>query len=93
MTDRALLQAIHDQLVDTIEQVRPHTEKRIERLEKPIDYMSGGFRLRSNGLSERPVFEGEGINPKVVAFEYWPGVEPMYKLLRRVQSYIDATRT
>jgi hypothetical protein len=91
VSEKALLQAIHDQLVDTIEQVRPHLPKETETLETPMDYMSG-YRLRSKGLSERPVFFGE-FNPKVIAYDYWPGLEPMYKLLRRVQSYIDASKT
>jgi hypothetical protein len=92
MSEKAILQAVHDQLMDAIERARPHVEKKVETLEKPIDWNSG-YRLVSNGRSERPVFDGEGFNPKVIAFEYWPGLEPLYTLAKRVQGYIEASAT
>lgn len=92
MSEKAILQAVHDQLIDVIERARPHVEKRVETLEKPIDYGTG-YRLVSNGLSERPVFDGEGFNPKVIAYEYWPGLEPLYTLAKRVERYIAASAT
>jgi len=92
MSEKAILQAVHDQLIDVIDRARPHVEKKVETLETPIDPING-YRLRSNGASERPVFEGDGFNAKIIAYEYWPGLEPLYTLAKRVQRYIEASET
>jgi hypothetical protein len=92
MSEKAILQAVHDQLIDVIDRARPHVEKKVETLEKPMDYRNG-FRLRSNGASERPVFDGDGFDAKVIAYEYWPGLEPLYTLAKRVERYIAASET
>lgn len=90
MSEKAILQAVLHQIHDAIEAARPLVERKEERLEKPLDAMNG-LRLRSNGLSERPIYEdGVTWNAKIVAFEHWPALEPLHRLAKRVELYINS---
>jgi hypothetical protein len=84
MSEASILQSIVDHITEVIEKVRPHCKQEFHIYPEPVPYDRMPFESWRPLSARNCAGTSDDLIP---GYEWWPALEPIYKLRERVARY------